>query len=61
MSKPFGEVEIFTAQGTGYQVLSLASSEGFFQMLVDSKPQLILLDLRLPELDGYTRIEQIQQ
>ena len=45
----------------GYQVLSLASGSGFFQALADFQPSLILLDLRLPDIDGYTLLEQIKQ
>ena len=45
----------------GYQVLSLASGSGFFEALADFQPQLILLDLKLPDIDGYTLLEQLQQ
>lgn len=42
----------------GYQVLSLADGTGFFQALADFRPELILLDLKLPDIDGYTLLEQ---
>jgi len=42
----------------GYQVLSLADGAGFFQALADFRPELILLDLKLPDIDGYTLLEQ---
>ena len=45
----------------GYQVRSLAGGEGFFPTVADFQPHLILLDLRLPDIDGYTLLEQIQQ
>lgn len=45
----------------GYKVLSLDSGSSFFQALAAFQPLLILLDLRLPEVDGYTILEQIQQ
>lgn len=45
----------------GYQIRALAGSKGFFQVLADFQPHLILLDLRLPDIDGYTLLEQIQQ
>jgi two-component system cell cycle response regulator DivK len=43
----------------GYQVLSLAGGAGFFQALADFRPELILLDLKLPDVDGYTLLEQM--
>lgn len=45
----------------GYQVLSLAFGSGFFQALGDFQPHLILLDLKLPDIDGYTLLEQMGQ
>lgn len=45
----------------GYQVLSLPGGSGFFEALADFQPQLTLLDLKLPDIDGYTLLEQIQQ
>ena len=44
----------------GYQVLSLPGGSGFFQALADFQPQLVLLDLKLPDIDGYTLLQQIQ-
>ena len=45
----------------GYQVLALSGGSGFFQALADFKPHLILLDLKLPDIDGYTLLQQMQQ
>lgn len=45
----------------GYQILALADGYGFFQALADFQPHLILLDLKLPVVDGYTLLQQIQQ
>lgn len=45
----------------GYQVLSLRGGSGFFEALADFQPQIILLDLKLPDIDGYTLLEQLHQ
>lgn len=46
---------------SGYQVASLARGSDFFQTLANFQPHLILLDLRLPDINGYTLLEQIKQ
>jgi two-component system cell cycle response regulator DivK len=45
----------------GYQVFSMANGSGLFQALADFQPHLICLDLKLPDIDGYTLLEQLQQ
>ena len=45
----------------GYEVLGIASGSNFFQALNDFQPDLILLDLRLPDIDGYTILEEVQR
>lgn len=45
----------------GYQVFSLNCGSGFFEALTNFQPQLILLDLKLPDIDGYTLLQQLQQ
>lgn len=50
---------------SGYRVLGLAnggpSGSVFFQNLTQFQPHLILLDLRLPGISGYSLLEQIKQ
>lgn len=45
----------------GYRVLALTGGSSFTSALDDFKPQVVLLDLKLPDMDGYTIIEQMQQ
>lgn len=45
----------------GYQVLSLSDGAQFLQAMADFRPNLILLDLVLPGIDGYSLIQKIQQ
>jgi len=44
----------------GYQVLSLGCGANFFKQVVSFQPHLILLDLKLPDIDGYILLEQLQ-
>ena len=45
----------------GYQVLCLAEGSTFFETMSHFQPHLVLLDLKLPGIDGYTLLQQIQQ
>ncbi|MFB2919120.1 MULTISPECIES: response regulator [Aerosakkonema] len=45
----------------GYQVLCLAEGTTFFQVMSKFRPQLVLLDLKLPGVDGYTILQEIRQ
>jgi len=44
----------------GYSVLSLPSGDEFFEEIAAFQPHLILLDLRLPRIDGYTLLAQLK-
>jgi two-component system cell cycle response regulator DivK len=45
----------------GFYVLALAVGIGFGQAIAEFQPQVILLDLKLPDIDGYDILEQLQQ
>jgi len=44
----------------GYQVLAIADGAAFFPALSYFQPDLILLDLKIPHLDGYSILKQFQ-
>lgn len=44
----------------GYRVLSLPSGDKFFEEIAFFQPHLILLDLKLPGIDGYTLLAQLK-
>ncbi|BAT51679.1 two-component response regulator [Nostoc sp. NIES-3756] len=46
---------------SGYTVQSLANGSFFFIKIQQFQPDLILLDLKLPDVDGYSLLQQIQQ
>ncbi|AFY31269.1 response regulator [Calothrix sp. PCC 7507] len=45
----------------GYNVQSLSNGSTLFLTIEKFQPDLILLDLKLPDIDGYLLLEQIQQ
>lgn len=48
-------------ESRGYNLRSLPDGNHFFAAIAEFKPDLILLDLKLPTVDGYTLLEQLQQ
>lgn len=45
----------------GFEVQSLATGTGFERALTDFKPQIVLLDLKLPDMDGCDILYQISK
>ena len=45
----------------GYRVLAAADGESGLQRAVDEKPDLILLDIMMPKLDGYTVCRELRR
>ncbi|MHC0063361.1 response regulator [Nostoc sp. UIC 10890] len=45
----------------GYDVQSLSEGSTFFSTIEQFQPDLMLLDLKLPDVDGYSLLKQVQQ
>ncbi|MHC5766301.1 MAG: response regulator [Nostoc sp.] len=45
----------------GYEVQSLSEGSAFFSTIEKFEPDLMLLDLKLPDIDGYSLLKQVQQ
>jgi len=45
----------------GYEVKGLANGSKFFSTVETFQPNLIILDLKLPDIDGYLLLERMQQ
>ncbi|QMS88727.1 response regulator [Nostoc edaphicum CCNP1411] len=45
----------------GYDVQSLSEGSNFFSTIEKFQPDLMLLDLKLPDVDGYSLLKQVQQ
>jgi|SRR3990170_1663837 len=47
-------------EGKGYKVLSAASGAELLNMLKDQKPDLIILDIMMPEMDGLEVLSRLK-
>lgn len=54
------EIERFALQNSGYHVEEFGSAKEFYKRIADKLPQLILLDVMLPDEDGLTIIKKLR-
>jgi CheY-like chemotaxis protein len=45
----------------GHDVLGLGGGEGLVQQIIDSRPDLVLMDIQLPERDGFELLQDIRR
>ncbi|MCX6791045.1 MAG: response regulator [Candidatus Gribaldobacteria bacterium] len=50
----------FTLSNTGYEVVSALDGETGLRLAKSEKPDLVLLDLILPKMDGFEVLEQLK-
>jgi len=48
-------------EAEGYSVIEAEDAKQAFAILEDESPQLILMDINMPEIDGYTLTGQLKQ
>ena len=54
------DIEIYTLQSTGFDALGFTNSAAFWDALKTDKPDLILLDIMLPEQDGIEILQKLR-
>ncbi len=54
------EIESFTLKNVGYQVEDFECAKDFFDRLVEKKPDLVLLDVMLPDEDGLEIVKKMR-
>ncbi len=55
------EIEIYTLQSMGFDVTGFADGKAFFTALDEKLPDLVLLDVMLPDLDGIQILKMLRQ
>ena len=55
------EIESFALKNSGYQVNDFPNAKGFYDALKDKKPDLVLLDIMLPDEDGLEILSKLQK
>lgn len=54
------EIESFALKNSGYKVEGFGNGKDFFQKLADKVPDLILLDVMLPDMDGLSILKKLR-
>ena len=55
------DLMIYTLDSAGFQAKGFAEGESFFQALQEQKPDLIMLDVMLPEEDGISILGKLRE
>ncbi len=54
-------MEIYTLNKTGFEAIGFSNGEDFFQALEKTSPEMILLDIMLPDMDGIEILKKIRE
>lgn len=54
------ELATFILEKAGASVFGIASASKILPLLLETKPDILLLDIGMPEIDGYTLLQQIR-
>lgn len=59
--KSIREIEMYTLQSTGFETKGFEDGRSFFEELKEEKPDLILLDVMLPDEDGISILTKLKK
>lgn len=59
--KSIREIEMYTLQSTGFETKGFEDGRSFFEELKEEKPDLILLDVMLPDEDGIAILTKLKK
>ena len=54
------EIELFALKNSGYQAVGFETAKDFYKALSEKLPELILLDIMLPDEDGYQILAKLR-
>lgn len=55
------EIEIYTLQSTGFEARGFETAGDFFKALQKEKPELVILDIMLPDMEGTEVLKQLKK
>ncbi len=55
------QLEVYALQNSGYTVLGLANAKALWSELLEKKPELIILDIMLPDEDGISVLKKLRE
>lgn len=55
------DIEIYTLKSTGFKAVGFSEGAGLFEALQKDKPDLILLDIMLPNIDGTEILKRLKE
>jgi two-component system alkaline phosphatase synthesis response regulator PhoP len=55
------DIEVYTLKSTGFEAEGFCDGADFFNALAKEKPELVILDVMLPDVDGFTLCSEIRK
>lgn len=59
--KSIRDIELYTLKSTGFEAIGFSCGNDFFEALKTSRPELILLDIMLPDTDGVEILNKLRE